>query len=266
METAKISDQISNSPIFVSHKKVKHLAMSRADYNIYRGWDLPEDENGEDEGYLVEYLDGGEGNHPDHNGYISWTPKKQFDDGYTKLCEQPLSWNKGIAYLVDGKEFSTGKDEGSKRLFIIQQDGNKFSFRKEEIPTPDQPKAKGPMIDFICVKVCTYGGRQWVPEENKVLQAVEAPSKCFVAVNEAKNAGIEIDPEELQKVQISAVLMKFDTSDDKFWTNGGLPAMDVLIEMLGFEVTRKVVEKAFPGFNRDSDIKPLYKKKISIVE
>jgi hypothetical protein len=71
--------------IYVSHKQVKPTPMNRLDYNVYRGWELPSDEDGSDEGYLVEYLDGGKPNHPDHKGYISWSPKEQFDNGYQKL-------------------------------------------------------------------------------------------------------------------------------------------------------------------------------------
>lgn len=71
-----------NNNIYESHKQVKRIPMNRLDYNSYRDWVLPSDENGEDEGYLVEYLDGGKPNHPDHEGYISWSPKEQFDNGY----------------------------------------------------------------------------------------------------------------------------------------------------------------------------------------
>lgn len=73
--------------IYVSHKKVKRIPMTRMEYNVYRGWELPENENGADEGYLVEYLDGGKPNHPKHQGYISWSPKEQFDKGYTLESE-----------------------------------------------------------------------------------------------------------------------------------------------------------------------------------
>ena len=73
--------------VYVSHKKVKPTPMTRQEWVDYRNWDLPEDEDGNDEGYLVEYLDGGKPNHPDHEGYISWTPKAQFDNGYTKVTK-----------------------------------------------------------------------------------------------------------------------------------------------------------------------------------
>lgn len=70
---------------FKCHKEVYAYAMNRLDYNVYRGWELPANENGADEGYLVEYIDGGERNHPDHKGYISWSPKAVFEGGYTEI-------------------------------------------------------------------------------------------------------------------------------------------------------------------------------------
>ncbi len=77
--------------LFESHKQVKNCPMNRADYNMYRGWELPADEDGADEGYLVEYLDGGTPNDKRHKGYISWTPKAQFDGGYTKVGKVPVA-------------------------------------------------------------------------------------------------------------------------------------------------------------------------------
>ena len=69
--------------LWQSHKLVKRMPMTRAEYNIYRDWDLPDDEDGSDEGYLVEYDDKAHSNHPAHEGYISWSPKEQFDNGYS---------------------------------------------------------------------------------------------------------------------------------------------------------------------------------------
>lgn len=70
--------------LYQCHKQVKATPMNRADYNDYRGWILPEDEDGTDEGYLVEYLDGGDSNHHEHENYISWSPKEVFDKGYSE--------------------------------------------------------------------------------------------------------------------------------------------------------------------------------------
>lgn len=73
--------------IYQCHKKVKAEPMNRLDYNNLRGWLLPSDECGEDEGYLVEYMDGGKANHPDFSGYISWSPKEVFEAGYTPVAD-----------------------------------------------------------------------------------------------------------------------------------------------------------------------------------
>lgn len=66
-------------------KQILATPMSRLEYNEYRGWQLPENENGSDEGFLVEYIDGGEANHPDHAGYISWSPKVVFENAYNPI-------------------------------------------------------------------------------------------------------------------------------------------------------------------------------------
>ncbi|TKW65218.1 MAG: hypothetical protein DI616_15940 [Paracoccus denitrificans] len=68
---------------YVCHKEVLAKPMTRGEYNVYRGWAIPEDENPADKGYLVEYTDGGQANHPDHKGYISWSPEAVFNNGYT---------------------------------------------------------------------------------------------------------------------------------------------------------------------------------------
>lgn len=63
---------------FIGTKLILARAMTRQAYNDYRGWTLPADEDGTDPGYLVEDTDGGAANHPDHAGYISWSPEGQF--------------------------------------------------------------------------------------------------------------------------------------------------------------------------------------------
>lgn len=59
--------------------------MNRQDYNYYRNWTKPEEECGDDEGYLVECASSNPPNHPDHNGYISWCPKQLFEEVYSEI-------------------------------------------------------------------------------------------------------------------------------------------------------------------------------------
>jgi len=67
---------------YIGTKIVLAEPLTRAAYNEFRGWVLPADENGDDEGYLVEYTDGGKPNVPGRSGYVSWSPKEQFDNAY----------------------------------------------------------------------------------------------------------------------------------------------------------------------------------------
>lgn len=74
---------------YIGKKEINAIPMNRQEYNDFRGWKLPEDENGEDEGYLIEYVDGGRANTPQYNGYVSWSPKDVFERAY-KSIETPL--------------------------------------------------------------------------------------------------------------------------------------------------------------------------------
>lgn len=69
--------------LYQCHKRVNAKPMNRKEYNDLRGWIVPPDEDPTDEGYLVEYINGGGKNHPDFEGYISWSPKAVFEEGYS---------------------------------------------------------------------------------------------------------------------------------------------------------------------------------------
>lgn len=67
---------------YIGTKTINAKPMTRLEYNELRGWTVPPDENPSDDGYLVEYVDGGQANHPDYAGYISWSPKAVFERAY----------------------------------------------------------------------------------------------------------------------------------------------------------------------------------------
>lgn len=74
---------------YIGTKIIQARPMSRVDYNAYRNWVLPDNEEGADAGYLVEYLDGGKANDSRHAGYISWSPQAQFDAAYVQVDTNP---------------------------------------------------------------------------------------------------------------------------------------------------------------------------------
>lgn len=74
----------------IGTKLINAKPMTRAEYNIFRGWELPADENGSDDGFLVEYVDGGKANTSDYAGYISWSPKDVFERAYKPIDGLPF--------------------------------------------------------------------------------------------------------------------------------------------------------------------------------
>lgn len=69
-------------------KQVTAKPMNRQEYNDLRGWDLPADENGSDEGYLTVDING-EPNLAGYDGYVSWTPKAMFDKQFVHYFLKP---------------------------------------------------------------------------------------------------------------------------------------------------------------------------------
>jgi len=101
---------------YIGVKLISAVPMNRADYNTYRGWQLPADEDGSDEGYLVEYLDGGATNHPEHAGYISWSPTEVFEKAYRQT--DALSFGLAIEAAKRGAKIARLGWNG-KNMFVV---------------------------------------------------------------------------------------------------------------------------------------------------
>ena len=101
---------------YIGCKLINALPMTRLEYNEYRGWKVPEDENPEDEGYLVEYADGGQSNHPNHEGYISWSPKDVFNRAYRQT--ENLSFGMALEAVRLGKQIAR-KGWNGKNQFVF---------------------------------------------------------------------------------------------------------------------------------------------------
>jgi hypothetical protein len=92
--------------MYIGTKQIIATPMDRLAYTQYRGWELPADEDGSDEGYLVEYLDGGQPNHPDHKGYISWSPKDVFERTYLEVGDSSRYAPHQVRVVCEAKDLS----------------------------------------------------------------------------------------------------------------------------------------------------------------
>ncbi|EGR2972443.1 DUF2829 domain-containing protein [Vibrio parahaemolyticus] len=102
---------------YIGTKIILAVAMSRQQYNDYRGWTLPDNENGDDEGFLVEYLDGGQANHPDHKGYISWSPKEVFENAYKPSGN--MNFGQALEMMKLGKKVARSGWNGKGMWLIL---------------------------------------------------------------------------------------------------------------------------------------------------
>ena len=105
---------------YIGTKIIKAKPMNRFDYNSLRGWTIPEDENGNDEGYLVEYLDGGKPNHKDFDNYISWSPKDVFEKAYRPV--EGMSFGLAIEAMKRGHKVAR-KGWNGKDMWIVYMSG-----------------------------------------------------------------------------------------------------------------------------------------------
>lgn len=80
---------------YVGTKALFAQPMTLGDYNTHRGWTIPENEDPNREGYLVQYPD----------GYISWSPKEVFDASYQEMT---------ISHIPSQSEAPSGENGAPK--------------------------------------------------------------------------------------------------------------------------------------------------------
>lgn len=98
---------------YIGTKTIEAEPMTRGNYNKYRGWTIPADEDPDDEGYLVKYSD----------GYISWSPKKQFEEAYKMSGE--MNFGHALELLIRGEKVAR-KGWNGKGMFLFLATGKQF--------------------------------------------------------------------------------------------------------------------------------------------
>lgn len=118
---------------YIGTKRIKAKPMTRGEYNKYRSWITPENENPDDEGYLVKY-------YPD--GYQSWSPKEAFENAYRKSGE--MTFGHALEALKHGDRVARTGWNG-KDMYLFLADGKQLTHC---LCSKDMP----PCTDSICMK------------------------------------------------------------------------------------------------------------------
>lgn len=133
---------------YIGTKTINANPMSRAAYNIFRGWALPADENGDDEGYLVEYTDGGKPNHADFAGYVSWSPKEQFEKAYRETTG--LTFGAAIEALRAGHRLTrSGWNGAGLWLEFVPSQGVDLQYIRMSYPVNSKAYPLGARVPWL---------------------------------------------------------------------------------------------------------------------
>ena len=145
---------------------VNMIPMARDEYDYFRGWPLPADENEVDEGYLVEYIDVGQANTKEYAGYVSWLPKDVAERNYRPV--NGLTFGLAIEAAKLGKKI-TRRGWNGKGMWVVlmpalnlpqfscQERGPRVNDRTARHIGPDTPLDSQP-----CFAMLTARG-QWQP-------------------------------------------------------------------------------------------------------
>lgn len=126
---------------FIGTKVIRALPMTRLEYNNFRGWDLPSDENGDDAGYLVEYQDGGPANTAQYAGYVSWSPERVFEQSYQ--ATDRMTFGDAIVMLKLGYKVAR-KGWNGKGMWLLLVQGT-----SNVVPTTDSAYNKAGLTSEI---------------------------------------------------------------------------------------------------------------------
>ncbi|MCP3941616.1 MAG: hypothetical protein GY710_09065 [Desulfobacteraceae bacterium] len=97
---------------YIGVKMVDAKKKTLGEYNKFRGWDIPADEDPKAKGMLVRYSD----------GYVSWSPKKQFDDqNFCITGEKNKISQEDVENMIETMHVETLTPAGTKSKTTIVQ-------------------------------------------------------------------------------------------------------------------------------------------------
>ncbi len=152
--------------LYIGTKVITATPMTRQAYNDYRGWTLPDDENGDDAGFLVEYADGGKANHPAHKGYISWSPADVFARAYRPAGT--LTFGQALDALKAGHRVARAGWNG-KGMFAYLVPANSYTVQTGAAAAHFGQGAMIPYRAYLALKTVDDDVATWAPSCSDVL-------------------------------------------------------------------------------------------------
>jgi hypothetical protein len=151
---------------YIGVKLIHAQPMTRLAYNQLRGWELPADENGDDAGYLVEYLDGGKSNVPGYAGYVSWSPADVFERAYKPT--DGVSFGLAVEALKQGSKV-TREGWNGKGMFLYYVSADYYPVKMDAAKSFFGENSLVPYRDYIAMKTVNNDVVPWVASQSDIL-------------------------------------------------------------------------------------------------
>lgn len=147
---------------YIRCQAVNASPMTRGDYNAYRGWRIPKNENPADEGYLVVLPD----------GYESWCPKAQLEAAGRPI--DGMTFGMAIEAMKRGKKVSRRGWNGKGMYIWIVPGSTVLCQSKFTDPHLEEISyANGSRIDFLAsIRMKTATGEVltgWLASQSDML-------------------------------------------------------------------------------------------------
>ena len=124
-----MEEKTLHNPTFTRFAGTKFIGASKeitkAEYCALRGWTMPENEDPNELGRMVQY-DQPEGKDPTpgYDGYVSWSPKFAFDEAYRESGQ--MNFGHAIEAMKNGKRVARIGWNG-KNMYLALQVGSVIS-------------------------------------------------------------------------------------------------------------------------------------------
>lgn len=147
--------QESVGPKYYGSKTIYADPKTLGEYNKFRGWNIPDSEDPNREGYLVQYED----------GYLSWSPKEQFEAAYRRINN--LTFGQAIEGMKQGKSVARSGWNG-KGVFLYYVPENEYA-AQTDIAKAAFPSGMVPYGAYIAMKTAQGNVVPWLASQTDVL-------------------------------------------------------------------------------------------------
>jgi hypothetical protein len=143
---------------YIGTKILEATPLNRREYNRYRGWVMPTNENGDDLGYLVRYPD----------GYESWSPKETFEESYRR--EGEMNFGHALEILNRGGAVArTGWNGLGMFLYLVPAPATGYPAQTGVAKAFFGEEALVPYTAYVAIKSVNGTVTPWAPSQTDML-------------------------------------------------------------------------------------------------